>query len=34
MCEIDEKPEFMKMTAVKVCTKAGVGRSPGIFVLL
>jgi len=29
MCEIAEKLEFMKMRAVKVCTKAGDGRSPG-----
>jgi len=29
MCEVAEKLEFMKMRAVKVCPKAGVGRSPG-----
>jgi len=29
MGEISEKLEFMKTREVKVCTKAGVGRSPG-----
>jgi hypothetical protein len=28
MQRIAEKLEFMKMRAVKVCTKAGVGRRP------
>jgi hypothetical protein len=26
MCEIAEKLEFMKVLAVKVCAKAGIGR--------
>jgi len=30
MCEVAEKFEFMMMRAVKVCPKAGVGRSLGL----
>jgi len=26
MCEIAEKPEFMKVWAIKVCAKAGIGK--------
>jgi hypothetical protein len=29
MFEIAEKLEFMKVRVVKVCAKAGIGRSPG-----
>jgi len=29
MTKISEKLEFMNMRAVKVCTKAATGRSPG-----
>jgi hypothetical protein len=29
MCKVAEELEFMMMRAVKVCPKAGIGRSPG-----
>ncbi len=29
MCKVAEELEFMMMSAVKVCPKAGIGRSPG-----
>ena len=29
MCEISEKPGFMKVRAVTVCAKAGIGKKAG-----
>jgi len=34
MTKIFEKPEFIKMTAVKVCTKAGIGSNRVIKILV